>query len=107
MRFRPQQSVIVLALSAGVILAAASQAQIAHDAPPESETQAASRPTPEIDLSRKNVLILHGLESNVHNNELTDRGIQTVLESGGVSTRTNFSNFLTWRAIPVLNIGYL
>jgi PAS domain S-box-containing protein len=94
MRFRPQRSVIVLVLSAGIILAATSLAQIAHDASPDSETRAASPPTPEVGLSRKNVLILHGLESNVHNNVLTDRGIQTVLESGGVSTRNQFFEFL-------------
>jgi len=75
-------------------LSTTSRAQIAPDAAPKSETPAASRPTSEVDLSRKNVLILHGLESNVPIFELTDLGIKTVLESAGVGTRNQFFEYL-------------
>jgi PAS domain S-box-containing protein len=90
----PRQSVFVLVLIAGMGLSTTSRAQIAPDAAPKSETLAASRPTSEVDLSRKNVLILHGLESNVPIFELTDLGIKTVLESAGVGTRNQFFEYL-------------
>jgi hypothetical protein len=48
----------------------------------------------EVDLSQKNVLVLHGLESNVPIFELTDRGIKTVLDSGGVGIRNQFFEYL-------------
>jgi PAS domain S-box-containing protein len=94
MRSWPRQSVFVLVLISGMSLSATSRAQIAPDAAPTFETQAASRPASEVDLSRKNVLILHGLESNVPIFELTDRGIKTVLESAGVGTRNQFFEYL-------------
>jgi PAS domain S-box-containing protein len=90
----PRQSVFVLVLFAGMSLSATSRAQIAPDAAPKSETQAASRPRSEVDLSRKNVLILHGLESNAPIFLLTDRGIKTVLEAAGVGTRDQFFEYL-------------
>lgn len=49
---------------------------------------------PAADLSRKNVLVLHGLESNAPIFELTDRGIRRVLESAGVGTRNQFFEYL-------------
>ena len=94
MRSWPRQSVFVLVLISGMGLSTTSRGQIAPDAAPKSETQAASRPTSEVDLSRKNVLILHGLESNAPISELTDRGIKTVLESAGVGTRNQFFEYL-------------
>ena len=94
MRSWLRQSVFVLVLISGMSFSATSRAQIALDAAPTFETQAAPRPTSEVDLSRKNVLILHGLESNVPIFELTDRGIKTVLDSGGVGNRNQFFEYL-------------
>jgi PAS domain S-box-containing protein len=69
-------------------------AQAASSAAPGSMGPAAVHLTPPAGLSRKNVLILHGLESNVPIFELTDRGIKTVLESAGVGTRNQFFEYL-------------
>ncbi len=47
-----------------------------------------------IPLSGKNVLILHALESNVPIFELTDRGLRVALDSGGMSIRNQFFQYL-------------
>jgi PAS domain S-box-containing protein len=75
-------------------LASAARVQAAPGAAPGSQGQAEAYPTPAVDLSRKHVLILNGLESNPPIFELTERGIKTVLESGGVSTRNQFFEHL-------------
>jgi PAS domain S-box-containing protein len=49
---------------------------------------------PQSPLSGKNVLILHALESNVPIFELTDRGIRIALDSGGMSIRNQFFEYL-------------
>jgi PAS domain S-box-containing protein len=49
---------------------------------------------PQNPLPGKNVLILHALESNVPIFELTDRGIRVALDSGGVSIRNQFFEYL-------------
>jgi PAS domain S-box-containing protein len=75
-------------------LAAMPQAQIASGTPPEFHVKTADHPTPAVDLSHKNVLILHGVESNAPIFELTDRGIKRVLETGGVGIRNQFFEYL-------------
>jgi PAS domain S-box-containing protein len=48
-----------------------------------------------VDVSgTKNVLILHAFESNVPIFELTDRGIRTTLDAGGVGIRNQFFEYL-------------
>ena len=49
---------------------------------------------PQNPLSEKNVLILHALESNVPIFELTDRGLRVALDSGGMSIRNQFFEYL-------------
>jgi hypothetical protein len=49
---------------------------------------------PQIALAEKNVLILHGLESNVPIFELTDRGLRAALDAGGVIIRNQFFEYL-------------
>jgi len=93
MRLRALQSFFILVLIAGMGLAAITQAQVAPCATPESQAKPEDRSNPAVDLSQKNVLVLHGLESNVPIFELTDRGIKTVLDSGG-----------GWQPKPVLRI---
>jgi len=97
------QAVFILVLIAGLRLAAITQAQVAPGATPESQAKPEDHSNPAVDLSQKNVLVLHGLESNVPIFELTDRGIKTVLDSGGSASETSSSNTLISCAIPVLN----
>ena len=87
MLFSARQTVFILVLVAGVGLTDTVWAQAASG-------PATVHPTPLADLSRKNVLILHGLESNAPIFLLTDRGIKAVLESGGVGTRNQFFEYL-------------
>ena len=94
MRLRALQSFFILVLIAGMGLAAITQAQVAPCATPESQAKPEDRSNPAVDLSQKNVLVLHGLESNVPIFELTDRGIKTVLDSGGVGNRNQFFEYL-------------
>jgi hypothetical protein len=94
MRVRALQAFCVLALMAGMGLAAKPNAQVAPGTPPESRVKTADHPAPAADLSHKNVLILHGVESNAPIFELTDRGIKRVLESGGVGIRNQFFEYL-------------
>jgi PAS domain S-box-containing protein len=49
---------------------------------------------PQVDLTGKNVLVLHGLESNVPIFELTDRGLRAALDAGGVGIRNQFFEYL-------------
>jgi two-component system sensor kinase FixL len=49
---------------------------------------------PRVDLAGKNVLVLHALESNVPVFELTDRGLRSTLEAGGVPIRNQFFEYL-------------
>ena len=46
------------------------------------------------DLEPKTVLVLHAYESNVPILELTDRGLQAALDSGGVGIRNQFFEYL-------------
>jgi PAS domain-containing protein len=78
----------------GMGLAAILQAQAASVTPRESHDKTAGHPAPATDLSHKNVLILHGVESNAPIFELTDRGIKRVLETGGVGIRNQFFEYL-------------
>ncbi|MCU0591119.1 MAG: PAS domain S-box protein [Desulfobacterales bacterium] len=94
MRLRALQAFFVLALIAGMELAAISQAQAASGILPEPHVKTADHPTPAADLSQKNVLILHGVESNAPIFELTDRGIRGVLETGGIGIRNQFFEYL-------------
>lgn len=94
MQLRALQTVFILGLTAGMTFMGTAPAQIAPGASPESQGQAAARLTHAVDLSRKNVLVLHGLESNVPIFELTDSGIKTVLDSGGVGKRNQFFEYL-------------
>ena len=48
----------------------------------------------QVGLKAKNVLILHAFESNVPIFELTDRGLRAALESGGVTIRNQFFEYL-------------
>jgi hypothetical protein len=79
MRLRALQAFFVLGLIAGMGLAAMPNAQVAPGTPPESHDKKAGHPAPAADFSHKNVLILHGVESNAPIFELTDRGIKRVL----------------------------
>lgn len=55
----------------------------------------AHSPTPsQIQLKNKNVLILHAFESNVPIFELTDHGLRTALDGGGVGVRNQFFEYL-------------
>ncbi|MDQ1335264.1 MAG: hypothetical protein QG552_2214 [Thermodesulfobacteriota bacterium] len=45
-------------------------------------------------LDGKNILVLHAFESNVPIFELTDRGIREALDSGGMSIRNQFFEYL-------------
>jgi PAS domain S-box-containing protein len=49
---------------------------------------------PQVDLSGKNVLVLHAFESNVPIFELTDRGLRAALDEGGVGIRNQFFEYL-------------
>jgi PAS domain S-box-containing protein len=49
---------------------------------------------PQVDLSQKNVVVLHALESNVPIFELTDRGIRATLDAGRVAIRSQFFEYL-------------
>lgn len=94
MRFGALPYTLILVWMTGMGLAAMPQAQVASGTPPESHVKTPDHPTPAVDLSQKNVLVLHGLESNVPISELTDRGIKTVLDSGGVGIRNQFFEYL-------------
>lgn len=94
MRFGTLPYTFFLVWMTAVGLAAMPQAQIASGTPPEFHVKTADHPTPAVDLSHKNVLILHGVESNAPIFELTDRGIKRVLETGGVGIRNQFFEYL-------------
>lgn len=94
MRLRALYAFFVLALIAGMGPTAISKAQAASGPLPESQVKTAGHLAPAADLSHKNVLILHGVESNAPIFELTDRGIKRVLESGGVGIRNQFFEYL-------------
>jgi PAS domain S-box-containing protein len=49
---------------------------------------------PQVDMSQKNVVVLHALESNVPIFELTDRGIRATLDAGRVAIRSQFFEYL-------------
>jgi PAS domain S-box-containing protein len=66
-----------------VLLAVGQGAGLAH-----AQTQ------PRIPLGEKNVLVLHAFESNVPIFELTDRGLRTALDAGGVGIRNQFFEYL-------------
>jgi len=70
--------------------AGTAPAQAAPGAPLASYVKTADPSPSAADVSHKNVLILHGAESNAPIFELTDRGIKRVLESGGVGIRNQF-----------------
>jgi PAS domain S-box-containing protein len=72
----------------------AGLAQAAPGAAPGPAVQTAAPATPAADLSQKNVLVLHALESNVPVFELTDHGIRAALDSGGVGIRNQFFEYL-------------
>jgi PAS domain S-box-containing protein len=90
MRFGTLPHTFFLVWMIAMGLAAMPQAQAATVLPPESHVKTAGHPAPAADLSRKNVLILHGVESNAPIFELTDRGIKRVLETGGIGIRNQF-----------------
>jgi PAS domain S-box-containing protein len=94
MRLRALQAFFVLAWIAGTGLAAIPQAQAASGIPPEPHAKTADHPAPADDVSHKNVLILHGVESNTPIFELTDRGIKRILETGGIGIRNQFFEYL-------------
>jgi len=78
----------------GMGLAAMPQAQATPGAAVRPQEAKHPRMASAVDLSQKNVLVLHGLESNVPIFELTDRGIKMVLDSGGVGIRNQFFEYL-------------
>jgi hypothetical protein len=49
---------------------------------------------PQAALAGKNVLILHAFEADMPINEVTDRGLRATLDSGGVSIRNQFFEYL-------------
>jgi PAS domain S-box-containing protein len=48
----------------------------------------------QVDLTGKNVLVLHAFESNVPIFELTDRGLRAALDAGGLGIRNQFFEYL-------------
>ena len=55
---------------------------------------------PQVDLTGKNVLILHALEGNMPLNMWTDRAIIAALESGGIGMRNQFFEYLDLQRNP-------
>jgi PAS domain S-box-containing protein len=94
MRLKALKTFFILGLIAGSGLAAMPPTQAAAGPPPESHVKTAGHPGFAADLSQKNVLILHGVESNAPIFELTDRGIKRVLETRGVGIRNQFFEYL-------------
>jgi len=94
MRLRALQSFFILVLITGMGFAGIAPAQVAPGATPKSQAKPEEHSNSAVDLSQKNVLVLHGLESNVPIFESTDRGIKTVLDSGGVGARNQFFEYL-------------
>ena len=94
MRFGALPYTLILVWMTGMGLAAMPQAQATPGAAVRPQEAKHPRMASAVDLSQKNVLVLHGLESNVPIFELTDRGIKTVLDSGGWASETSSSN--TW-----------
>jgi len=60
--------------------------QHSHSAFAQSQPQAA--------LAGKSVLVLHAFEASIPVNEVTDRGLRASLDSGGVSIRNQFFEYL-------------
>jgi len=48
----------------------------------------------QVDLSGKNILVLHAFDSNLPIFELTNRGLRELLDAGGVSIRNRFFEYL-------------
>ena len=55
---------------------------------------------PQADLTGKNVLILHALESNMPLNVRTDRAIAAALEAGGIGMKNQFFEYLDLQRNP-------
>lgn len=49
---------------------------------------------PQVDLSGKNVLILHAFERTTPTNEATDQGLRESLDAGGISSKNQFFEYL-------------
>jgi PAS domain S-box-containing protein len=49
---------------------------------------------PQVDLTGKNILILHAFERTTPTNEATDQGLRDSLESGGIGTKNQFFEYL-------------
>ena len=55
---------------------------------------------PQVDLTGKNVLVLHALEANMPLNMRTDRAIVEALEAGGIGMRNQFFEYLDLHRNP-------
>ena len=55
---------------------------------------------PQVDLSGKNVLVLHALEANMPLNVRTDRAIMAALEAGKIGMRNQFFEYLDLQRNP-------
>jgi PAS domain S-box-containing protein len=94
MRLKALQSVFFIVLAAGVSLVGTAPAQAALSAAPGSPVPAAAHSAPAVDISRKNVLVLHAFEANMPINVKTDQGLTAALDAGGLGVKQQFFEYL-------------
>ena len=94
MRLRVPPTLFVFVLIVGIILPSNTSSKIAIAAEPESRDRAHTQNAPAVDLSNKNILVLHTFEANLPANIKTDQGIRVTLEAAGLGVKQQFFEYL-------------
>lgn len=100
MRLRVLQRSFIFVLIAWVSLAIKTSSNIALASTPESRNRAPAQAASPVDLSGKNVLVLHTFEANLPANIKTDQGIRVTLEAAGMGVKQQFFEYLDLSSNP-------
>jgi len=94
MRLKVMQRFFIFVLIAGIGLATKTSSNFAIAATPGQADRASDRATSPVDLSGKNVLVLHTFEANLPANIKIDQGIRVTLEAAGMGVKQQFFEYL-------------
>ncbi len=100
MRLRTLLTLLIFVLIAGTILVTNTARTIALGAAPESRGQALAPEAPAVDLSKKNVLVLHAFPANMPASIKIDHGIRVTLETAGLGVEQQFFEYLDLARYP-------